>query len=123
MDGNEHTVDRSNTAIYGIAVAESRLSMKRRTRWKRYYPTIIGKRFFDGGEFGLGFFTVLKAYKCKTFDLHCETPDGSNWFPKRMIVIKTDEGLKYKMPYAPWLKIADAESGKLWCKHFDEHPW
>lgn len=97
--------------------------MKKRTRWKRCYPTIIGKRFFDGGEFGIGFFTVLKAYKCKTFDSHCEMPDGSNWFPKHMIVIKTDEDLKYKIPYAPWLKIADAESGKLWSKYFDEHPW
>lgn len=34
--------------------------MKKRTRWKRVYNPIIGVRFFDAGEYSLGFFTIEK---------------------------------------------------------------
>ena len=97
--------------------------MKLHTRWKRKYPNIIGKRFFDGGEYGLGYFTVLKAWKCKVYNkASAFAPDGARWFDKEMILIKTDTGLKYKVPFCPWKKITD-EDGKLWSKYFNEKPW
>lgn len=98
--------------------------MTKRTRWKRCYPNIIGRRFFDAGEHGLGFFTVLKAYKCKTYSKVALAHDGSHWFNKAMIVVRTDEGCKYKIPYLPWLKdIEEADTHKRWDKFFDEQPW
>ena len=97
--------------------------MKQHTRWKRVYPSIIGKRFFDGGEFGIGFFMVLKAWKCKEYSNCAITPDGSRWFSKELILIKTDAGIKYKIPFCPWLKIEDAVTGELWSKEYDSNPW
>lgn len=97
--------------------------MKKRTRWKRAHPNIIGKRFFDAGEFGLGFFTVLKAWKCKEYCGSAFAPDGTRWFDKQMILIKTDSGIKYKIPYCPWIKLADAETGKAWDSYYNERPW
>jgi hypothetical protein len=34
--------------------------MKLHTKWRRVYNPIIGVRFFDGGDSGLGFFTIEK---------------------------------------------------------------
>lgn len=97
--------------------------MKTRTRWKRVYPNIIGKRFFDGGEYTLGFFTVLKAYKCKEYSKGAIALDNTHWFDKNMILIETDTGLRYKVPYCPWAKITDAQTGKWWDTYFNERPW
>ena len=72
----------------------------------------------------MGFFTVLKAYKCKKYDPHCEMPDGSNWFNEAMIVIKTDDGFKYKVPFIPWIKgVVEDKTNKRWHEFFDEEPW
>lgn len=97
--------------------------MKLHTRWKRTYPNIIGKRFFDGGEYGLGFFTVIKAWKCKEYSDSALTPTDSHWFDKSMILIKTDSGLRYRIPFCPWTKIADAETGKCWSEYYNKMPW
>ena len=93
------------------------------TRWKRRYPNIIGKRFFDGGEYGLGYFTVLRAYSSKEHCKNAIAPDGTHVFDKAMIVVKTDSGYKFKIPYCPWLNVVDAETGKLWSSYFNEKPW
>ena len=98
--------------------------MKNKTMWRRCYPNIIGKEFYDGGEYGLGFFTVLKAWKCKEYCKSAEALDGTHWFDKRMILVKTDTGLKYKLPYLPWLKsIVEEKTRKKWIEFYDEQPW
>ncbi len=97
--------------------------MKNRTKWKRVYPNIIGKRFFDGGKYGLEFFTVLKAWKCKTYSKNALAPDGTQWFDERMILIKTDNGIKYKIPFCPWLDVYDAKGKINWGELFNENPW
>ena len=97
--------------------------MKQRTRWKRTHPNIIGKRFFDGGEYSLGYFTVLKAWKCKEYCKSATAPDNTHWFDKNMILIRTDTGLKYKIHYCPLAKITDAETGKWWSDYYNERPW
>lgn len=97
--------------------------MKQHTRWKRKHPSIIGKRFFDAGEYGLGFFTVLKAWRCKEYSKSGVAPDDTHWFDKHMILIKTDSGLKYKIPYCPWAKVTDAKTGKWWDSYYNERPW
>lgn len=85
--------------------------MKKRTKWKRVYNPIIGVKFFDAGEYALGFFTIEKLWSCKEYCKCAETPSGSHWFDKRMMQIRTDTGLVYKMPFFPWMKVYD-ESGK-----------
>lgn len=97
--------------------------MKQHTHWKRKHPSIIGKRFFDAGEYGLGFFTVLKAWRCKEYSKNGVAPDDTHWFDKHMILIKTDSGLKYKIPYCPWAKVTDAKTGKWWDSYYNERPW
>ena len=96
---------------------------KTKTIWKRVYPTIIGKRFFDGGEYGLGYFTVVKAYRCKEYCKCALSPNGTHWFDKTMILIKTDTGLKYKIPFCPWARVTNAETGKWWSEDFNKNPW
>ena len=97
--------------------------MKNKTKWKRAYPDIIGKRFFDAGGYGLGFFTVIKAWKCKTYSESAIAPDGTQWFDERMILIQTDNGIKYKIPFCPWLDIF-SENGKMhWGELFNKNPW
>ena len=96
--------------------------MKKRTRWKRCYPTIIGKEFFDGGEYGLGYFTVLKAWTCKTYSQAALFLDDTHWFPEQMILVRTRSGLKYKMPFCPWAKVVNS-NGKLWGEDYDKNPW
>lgn len=85
--------------------------MKKRTRWKRVYNPVIGVRFFDGGEYGLGFFTIEKLWSCKEYCKCAKTPSGSHWFDKNMMQVRTDTGLVYKMPFFPWMNVYD-ESGK-----------
>lgn len=85
--------------------------MKKKTRWKRVYNPVIGVRFFDSGEYALGFFTIEKLWQCQEYCKCAETPSGSHWFDKRMMQIRTDSGLVYKMPFFPWMKVYD-ESGK-----------
>lgn len=97
--------------------------MKNKTRWKRVYPEIIGKRFFDGGEYGLGFFTVLKAWKCKIYVGTAYTSGMTQWFDARMILIKTDEGLKYKVPFCSWLNIYDKSGKTNWSELYNKKPW
>jgi len=96
--------------------------MKNRTRWKRVYPNIIGKRFFDEGEYGLGFFTVLKAWKCKKYSKSAYALNGTQWFDEYMILIKTNAGIKYKIPFCSWLNVYD-RNGIKWSKLFNENPW
>lgn len=85
--------------------------MKKRSRWKRVYNPVIGVRFFDGGEYTLGYFTIEKLWQCKEYYKSAENLDGSHWFPQEMMQIRTDTGLVYKMPFFPWMKAYD-ESGK-----------
>lgn len=97
--------------------------MKKKTRMKRCYPTIIGKRFFDAGEYGLGYFTVIKAWKYKEYCSSAKLPNGSHWFSKEVILIRTDAGVKFKIPFCPWTKVVFADTGELWDKEFNNNPW
>lgn len=98
--------------------------MKLHTRWKRVKnKNILGQRFFDGGEFGLGFFTIEKAYKCKEYSSCAIAPNGTRWFDVGMIVVRTDNGLVYKLPFCPWLKVYSADGNKALSKFYDEQPW
>lgn len=95
--------------------------MKLRTRWKRVYNPIIGMRFFDGAKYSLGFFTIEKLWQCKEFLEHAETADGSHWFNREMMQVKTDTGRVYKMPFCPWYEMYFGEKsiGEL----YDENPY
>ena len=66
--------------------------MKYLTKWKRIYNPVIGKRFFDGGEYTLGFFTIEKLWICEEYDKHSALPNGSRWFEKKKMRVRTDEG-------------------------------
>ena len=83
--------------------------MKQITRWKRVYNPIIGMRFFDGGNYSLEYFTIEKLWVCKEYCKHALTPNGSHWFTKYMMQVRTDSGLAYKMPFVPWLDIYTAD--------------
>ena len=96
---------------------------KSRTRWKRVKVPICGQRFFDAGNYCLGFFTVLRAYKCEEYCKFALTPDHSHWFQKRMLVIKTDTGLKYKVPFFPWADVTTADGKDTMSELFNKHPW
>lgn len=101
-----------------------RCFLKLHTRWKMCkHANVIGHRFFDGGEYGLGYFTVEKVYKCKEYCRSAETLDGSHWFSKNMAIIKTDAGLKYRVPFFPWAKVVDDSDKKPLSKFYDELPW
>ena len=97
--------------------------MKLHTRWKRVYPNIIGERFFDGGDYGLGYFTILKAWKCKEYSKGAIAPDDTHWFNKAMVLIETDTGLKYKVPFFPWATVTEVSSQKKMSEYFNECPW
>lgn len=96
-----------------------------RTRWKRAHPgDLIGKRFFDRGNYSLGYFTFLKVYRCKVYCKAAETPDGSHWFDKRMAVIKTDAGLTYRVPFFPWANVEEADGDhRELSELYSKHPW
>lgn len=96
--------------------------MKRRTRWKRVYNPIIGMRFFDGGDYSLGYFTIEKLWVCKEYEKHAVTPNGSHWFTKRMMQVRTDSGLVYKMPFVPWLDVCTADGKKTFSDLYNENP-
>lgn len=95
--------------------------MKTKTRWKRVYNPIIGVRFFDGGEYSLGFFTIEKLWKCKEYCKSAIAPDGTRWFDHYMMQVRTDSGLVYKMPFAPWMKASDGKN-KMMSDYYDENP-
>lgn len=95
--------------------------MKKRTRWKRVYNPVIGVRFFDGGEYALGFFTIEKLWSCKEYCKSAETPSGSHWFDKEMMQVRTDSGLVYKMPFFPWMKVYDASGKKSLSDYYNEN--
>lgn len=94
--------------------------MKKRTRWKRVYNPIIGVRFFDGGEYALGFFTIEKLWSCKEYCKSAETVGGSHWFDKTMMQVRTNSGLVYKMPFYPWMKIYDKSGKKSLADYYNE---
>lgn len=97
--------------------------MRLHTRWIRVNRiNILNKRFFDGGECGLGFFYIVKAYKCKEYCKNALALDYSHWFSKAMIVVKTDSGLIYKIPWCPWAKVYDS-NGKGLSEYYNEQPW
>lgn len=83
------------------------------------YNPIIGMRFFDGGEYSLGFFTIEKLWHCKEYNKHALTPSHSHWFDRTMMQVKTDTGCVYKMPFCPWYKMYfDGKSlGELYNKN------
>ena len=81
------------------------LFIRKRTKWKRVYNPIIGLRCFDANTYGLGYFTIVKLYQCEQFNPHAETFNYSHWFEQEMMVIKTDYGLTYKLPFKPYLDI------------------
>ena len=94
-----------------------------KTRLKRKKPNIIGKKFFDNNIYGLGYFTVLKAWSCKEYCQSSFSPDGGHWIYRNIILIKTDSGIKYKIPYCPYLKIIEVDTGILWDKYYNYKPW
>ena len=96
--------------------------MKLATRWRRVYNPIIGVRFFDAGDYGLGFFTIEKLWECNVYSEHAVTPEYSHWFTKRMMQIRTDKGLVYKMPFIPWMDVYDSKGKKSMGDYYNENP-
>lgn len=95
----------------------------KRTRWKRIKNSaIIGIRFFTD-ECGLsGFFVIKKLWKCQVYNPCAENHNGSHWFDEAMMLIVTDDGRKFKMPFFPWLKAYD-DNEKSFSQYYNEHPW
>ena len=93
--------------------------IRKRTKWKRVYNPIIGLRCFDTNTYGLGYFTIVKLYQCEQFNLHAETPNYSHWFEREMMVVKTDSGLTYKLPFEPYLdiRVSDITLAEFYNKH------
>lgn len=94
--------------------------MKKRTKWKRVYNPVIGVRFFDNGKYTLGFFTIEKLWTCKEYSKCAEAMDGSHWFDKKMMQIRTDTGLVYKMPFFPWMEVYDISGKKSLADYYNE---
>lgn len=97
--------------------------MKQITRWRRAYNPVIGVRFFDGGEYALGYFIIEKLWKCREYCKNAETPSGSCWFDKIMMQVRTDTGLVYKMPFFPWMKAYDDSGKKSLADYYNENWW
>ena len=99
--------------------------MSRHTEWVRVYPEkFIGKRFFDSGNYGFGgFFTIIEAYCCKVYCKYAVAHDGTHWFERRMIVVKTDDGLTYRVPFLPWWEIYTYDGKVRWSDLYDAAPW
>lgn len=89
--------------------------------WKRVYNPIIGVRFFDAGEYSLGYFTIEKLWRCKEYCKSATALDGSNWFDKTMMKVRTDTGLVYKMPFFPWMKVYDESGKKSLADYYNEN--
>lgn len=96
--------------------------MKLHTRWKRVYNPIIGVRFFDGGDYRLGFFTIEKLWQCKEYCKGALYHDNTNWFPKHMMKVRTDTGLVYKMPFMPWMNAYDEKGKKSIADYYNKCP-
>ena len=96
--------------------------MKLHTKWKRVYHPIIGQRLFDAGEYSLGYFTIEKLWKCKEYCKCATALNGTHWFDKTIMQVRTDVGLVYKMPFCPWYKMS-LSNGKSLSDFFDEHPY
>ena len=96
--------------------------MKLHTRWRRVYNPIIGVRFFDHSESGLGFFTIEKLWRCKEYCGSAIAPDGTKWFEQVMMQVRTSTGLVYKMPFIPWIKASD-DKGKMMSAYYDTNPY
>lgn len=95
--------------------------MKLRTRWKRVYNPIIGIRFFDCGEYSLGYFTIEKLWYCKEYNKHSLTPSHSISFDRMMMKVRTDTGRVYKMPFCPWFKFSTGD--KSLEDYYNENPY
>lgn len=93
------------------------------TRWKRVKGlSFIGIRFFTD-DYGIsGYFKVLKVWKCKSYHPYASNISGTHWFDKGMILIVTDDGRKFKIPYFPWMKAYD-DNEKPFSDYFDKYPW
>ena len=95
--------------------------MKKRTRWKRMYNPFMGVKFFDVFEYALGYFTIEKLWSCKEYCRCGETITGSHWFDKKMMQVRTDSGLVYKMPFFPWMKVYDDSGKKSLADYYNEN--
>lgn len=102
--------------------SNNKTKKKKHTRPKRIksHP-IIGLRFFDGGEYGLGFFTIKKLWVYKEYSTCAYAPDGSRWFSKAIMLVEDDYGMKYKMPFCPWMKSSCGN--KMMSDYFNERPF
>ena len=94
---------------------------KQKTRWRRVYNPIIGVRFSDGGEYGLGYFTIIKLWQCKEYCSCAAFIDDSHWFPKTKMRVRTDTGLVYDMPFFPWLVAWDDSGMKKLSDYYNEN--
>ncbi len=83
--------------------------MKYLTKWKRIYNPVVGKSFFDGGKYTLGFFTIEKLWICKEYSSCAVTSKGSHWFDKKKMRVRTDTGRVYEMPFFPWMEVTTAD--------------
>ncbi len=93
------------------------------THWKKVKNcNLIGKRFFEYGDYGIsGYFTVIKAYKCREYFDYMT--DEADWFHSTMVIIKTDSGLKYKVPFFPWAKVTTEDGKTKLCDLYERCPW
>ena len=83
---------------------------------------ITGVEFYDYAEYGLGYFTVEKCYIYYMYSRHTEHPDGSHWFRKGKIQVRTRWGKTFELPFCPWWRLVDKD-GKMFQDYYDEQPW
>lgn len=93
------------------------------TKWRRVRGlNILGTRFYDGGQYGLGSFVIEKAYKCKEYSKSALAHDYTHWFDVRKIIVKTEGGLRYSIPWCSWLNAYDCNNMRL-SDYYNAQPW
>lgn len=85
---------------------------RKRTRIKSSKTQLVGVRLFtDFG--GIGYYKILRHYEWKEYHQHVELPNGSHWFKKSIVKIKTESGVVMKIPFIELgMKSVYADSGE-----------
>lgn len=50
-----------------------------------------------------------------------KTINGSHWFDKEMMQVRTDSGFVYKMPFFHWMKVYDNSVKKSLADYYNEN--
>ena len=85
---------------------------KKRTRIKSSKTKLVGVRLFtDFG--GIGYYRVLRHYQWKEYCQNVLNLDGTHWFGRSMVKIRTEAGITMKIPFIELgMKSVYADSGE-----------